>query len=714
MKRRKNFLKAVAALLCCTAAVSGFISDTGAATVSAAENTQSADVSVIETSYENDDTSSGESSEAYEIPAYLSDKQNDVREIRTYKAFSYFVNDEGTVTLISYAGFDNSVKIPTVIGRLPVTEISDQAFMGKKPLFNITLPAGLKKIGSKAFAGCTRLKEITIPSGIEYIADDAFGNPEEEGMSLKKITGIGNTAAQTFAEKYGIDFNDIGIPTGLTLSQTSVEIKKGKTYTISGTVSPSTAADKTLKWTTSDSTIANVKNGIITAVGTGSAVISAETSNGITAVCSVTVIPGITPSLKLNKTSVSIGKNESYTLVPTLKSDSDEVIKWNCSDKSIVRVNGGKITGYKTGTATVKAYTASGLTASCTVFVKSAPKTVSLSKSVVSLGLGENFELNAVLPSGTAAAVRTFSSSNENVVKMTKTDWKAQFKAAALGTATVSVKLYNGVTASCTVNVRKAPSSISLSSTVINMRVGETSSLSSIIPADCAAANRVYICMNSTVIKMTKSNWTAEFKALKTGTTTIRVSIYNGKTADCKIVVSNAPKIYLSPSNQYANTYSYGFTNEMEQCNRIADATKIALERCGFIVKKAPKLQDMFVSIDESNSWGADLHMPIHTNAGGGAGTMCMVYKRTAETLKYAEPIYRAVQAVTPGKTNYGVQEYPKLNELKRTNKIAVYTEVDFHDNPMIAKWIIENPKTIAEAFAKGVCEAYGYKYIAP
>lgn len=708
MIRRKSFLKAIAAVLCCTATVSGFIFDTGAATVSAAE------VSTIEAVKENEDTPSDELSETSQIPTYFSDNQSDVKEIRTYKAFKYFVTDEKTVTLTSYTGFDNSIKIPTVIARLPVTEISDQAFMGKKSLFDITLPSGLKKIDSKAFAGCTRLKEITFPSGIEFIADDAFGDPEEESVSLKKINGIGNTAAQSFAEKYEIAFNDIGIPTGLTLSQTSIEIKKGKTYTILGTVSPSTAADKTLKWTTSDSTIAKVQNGIITAVGTGSAVISAETSNGITAVCNVTVIPGITPSLKLNKTSISIGQNESYTLVPTLKSDLNETIKWNSSDKSIVKVSGGKITGYKTGTATIKAYTASGLTASCTVFVKSAPKTVSLSKSVVSLGLGEKFELNAILPSGTAAAVRTFSSSNEKIVKMTKTDWKAQFTAASLGTATVSVKLYNGVTASCTVNVRKAPSLISLSSTVINLRVGETSSLSSIIPADCAAANRVYICMNSSVIKMTKSNWTAEFKALKTGTTNIRVSIYNGKTADCKIVVSNAPKIYLSPSNQYANTYSYGFTNEMEQCNRIADATKIALERCGFIVKKAPKLQDMFVSIDESNSWGADLHMPIHTNAGGGAGTMCMVYKKTPETMKYAEPIYRAVQSVTPGKGNYGVQEYPKLNELKRTNKIAVYTEVDFHDNPMIAKWIIENPKTIAEAFAKGVCEAYGYKYIAP
>ena len=58
-------------------------------------------------------------------------------------------------------------------------------------------------------------------------------------------------------------------------------------------------------------------------------------------------------------------------------------------------------------------------------------------------------------------------------------------------------------------------------------------------------------------------------------------------------------KIYLSPSNQDGNMYAYGNTNEMEQCNRIADAAKVALERCGFEVKKAPKGQNMRVSINE-------------------------------------------------------------------------------------------------------------------
>ena len=41
-----------------------------------------------------------------------------------------------------------------------------------------------------------------------------------------------------------------------------------------------------------------------------------------------------------------------------------------------------------------------------------------------------------------------------------------------------------------------------------------------------------------------------------------------------------AKKIYLSPSNQYANSYAYGNTTEMEQCNKIAIAAETALKRC--------------------------------------------------------------------------------------------------------------------------------------
>ena len=173
-------------------------------------------------------------------------------------------------------------------------------------------------------------------------------------------------------------------------------------------------------------------------------------------------------------------------------------------------------------------------------------------------------------------------------------------------------------------------------------------------------------------------------------------------------------KIYLSPSAQPANNYAAGDTNEQVQCNRIAEAAKSALERCGFAVRKAPEGQGYKDSVAESNAWGADLHIPIHTNAGGGAGTVVFVHGGTAKQMQYAKPIYDEVQAISPGTTSYGVRVNSGLYELGYTTATAVYIECEFHDRADLAAWIIEHTTELGEAIARGVCIGAGVPYIAP
>lgn len=173
-------------------------------------------------------------------------------------------------------------------------------------------------------------------------------------------------------------------------------------------------------------------------------------------------------------------------------------------------------------------------------------------------------------------------------------------------------------------------------------------------------------------------------------------------------------KIYLSPSAQPANNYAAGDTNEQAQCNRIAEAAKSALERCGFAVRKAPEGQGYKDSVAESNAWGADLHIPIHTNAGGGAGTVVFVHGGTAKQMQYAKPIYDEVQATSPGTTDYGVRVNSGLYELGYTTATAVYIECEFHDRADLAAWIIEHTTELGEAIARGVCIGAGVTYIAP
>lgn len=170
--------------------------------------------------------------------------------------------------------------------------------------------------------------------------------------------------------------------------------------------------------------------------------------------------------------------------------------------------------------------------------------------------------------------------------------------------------------------------------------------------------------------------------------------------------------IYISPSSQPANSYAVGNTNEQEQCRKIAAALDKELTRCGFN-SKAGMSGTMYTRVAESNAFGADLHMPIHTNGFDGtvAGLRIMVYKKGGEAEQIAKAIMATLAPITPGKSD-GISVYPGLYEIEYSNAICVYIEVGFHDNPEEAQWIIDHTQDIAVAIAKGLCNHYGVRYV--
>lgn len=175
-----------------------------------------------------------------------------------------------------------------------------------------------------------------------------------------------------------------------------------------------------------------------------------------------------------------------------------------------------------------------------------------------------------------------------------------------------------------------------------------------------------------------------------------------------------AKRIYLSPSDQTANRYAYGNTNEAAQCRKIAKACLEALVRCGFEAKTnyADGADAMYERVNESNTWGADLHVCIHTNAGGGKGAEVFVSKKDEAHLKAAQPICDELKKISPHGISRGVKT-ASYYEIKYTTALCTYIEVDFHDNADIARWIVENTTAIAEAICRGICTYFGVKYVA-
>lgn len=170
-------------------------------------------------------------------------------------------------------------------------------------------------------------------------------------------------------------------------------------------------------------------------------------------------------------------------------------------------------------------------------------------------------------------------------------------------------------------------------------------------------------------------------------------------------------KVFLSPSDQTKNLYAYGNTNESVVCKEIAELCKEALIRSGVEVMLMHNCS-MSSASSKANEWGADLYIPIHTNAFNGkvGGTRMFYYVGSTNGKKACEAIYKYLAPLTPG-TSESITSRKDLYELRVPNAPTAYVEADFHDNPEIAKWIIEHKLEIAEAIAQGACDYLGVKY---
>ena len=170
-------------------------------------------------------------------------------------------------------------------------------------------------------------------------------------------------------------------------------------------------------------------------------------------------------------------------------------------------------------------------------------------------------------------------------------------------------------------------------------------------------------------------------------------------------------KIYISPSNQVGNVYATGGTNEKEQCHKIAKYCVAYLKKKGFSVKCTYN-DDMYVRVRESNFFGADLHVAIHTNATAKhnvtGGTQILLYNLSGERKKVGKAVLDRLAPITPGKSAERLVEKPDFYEINSAKGMTIYCECEFHDTKEGSDFIRKNTKKIGEAIAKGICDYYG------
>ena len=190
--------------------------------------------------------------------------------------------------------------------------------------------------------------------------------------------------------------------TGVSLDNTSITMTEGTTQTLTATVAPENATDKSVTWSSNNISVATVSSsGVVTAKAAGTATITVKTNDsGKTATCTVTVKAATisVTGISLDKTSLSLTVGDTQTLTATItpSNATDKSVTWSSNNTSVATVSStGVVTVNNVGLAVITVATNDGnLTASCSVIGYAIP-------DIVDLGIGVkwgSFNLGAVKP----------------------------------------------------------------------------------------------------------------------------------------------------------------------------------------------------------------------------------------------------------------------------------------------------------------------------
>ena len=162
------------------------------------------------------------------------------------------------------------------------------------------------------------------------------------------------------------------------VNKATLTLQVGGEETLTATITPDNADDKTLTWVSSDTEVATVdENGKVTAVAEGEATITVKGSNKKSATCKVTVVAAGTEIVEVTGVTLSkeavtlhVGGDETITATVAPEGATNKAVAWASSDEEVATVDeNGKITAGFPGTATITVTADGGKTATCEVTV---------------------------------------------------------------------------------------------------------------------------------------------------------------------------------------------------------------------------------------------------------------------------------------------------------------------------------------------------------
>ena len=246
---------------------------------------------------------------------------------------------------------------------------------------------------------------------------------------------------------------------GVTLTPNKATLNVGKKQTLTATVLPADATNKNVTWVSSDTSVATVENGVVTAIGKGTATITVTTEDGgYTATCEITVkIPVSSVTLNPTSTALVVGNTKQLTATVAPANADDSTVTWKSGNTNVATVDQtGKVTAVGVGTTTITA-TAGGKSATCTVTVTAKPvpiEAIALRDAAVSVG--GTIQLEPVFtPADTTQRDLKWSSSN-NMIATIDANGRVRGVAEGKVTITATSTVNSTISAACVVTVTPA------------------------------------------------------------------------------------------------------------------------------------------------------------------------------------------------------------------------------------------------------------------
>lgn len=388
-------------------------------------------------------------------------------------------------------------------------------------------------------------------SVIDYV-DNQDGSATVKGLKVGTSKVTARTDDGGFMSSCNVTVG-VGVEK-IELDKSELSLKKGESASLKATIFPENASDKSLKWGSSDVSVATVDAyGNVKAEGNGEATVFVSSSDGgFTAYCNVKVGTPVT-GISLDPREFTLETiGSSFTVKPVISPEdaSDLGVVWESADTKVVSVaSDGTVTAIGPGTTTVKATTNDGsFTSNCVVSVKSPAQHVSLDKTSLKLLEGESGKLTAtVYPLNSTQKTLTWVSDHPDVASV---DNEGNVTARKAGTATVTVKVAENVTAVCKVTVISRVTGISLSETTVELKPGETHQLTAtVLPQNASNAEVTWYSDKESVATVSQSGLVT---GVGPGETTVHaVTTDGGKMASCLVKVGTPVKgITLSVSSK--------------------------------------------------------------------------------------------------------------------------------------------------------------------